>query len=598
MPATTGKRARVEASAVGPSVPERGPRSRRRAGGAALGLVAAVGCGLGLSGCDPASLHGPLAAQWEAKITGAVVAKPTVAQGSVYIGGWNTGHEFAFDEASGRLRWETNLGTTTGFCPAANTQGIASSPVVQNGTAYLGGGDVNWYALNATTGAVQWSFPVAAPPAAGNFNYSSPLVYNGHAYVGLASMCDSPLVQGKLLRVNLATHQIENVWKAVPDGRVGGTIWTNPVVDSATNRVFLTTGTRQGTAEPYAQAIVSLDATTLALQGAWSPPVTVGDQDWGTTPTLFTGAGGRQLVGGVDKDGIFYALDRNNLSAGPVWSTRIARGGPCPSCGDGSISTAYFDGQRVLVAGGHTTIAGRSFEGSVRALDPATGVPRWEVGFGHVVLGALVGQNGMVVVPENAALYVLDDATGRALYANDLQGLLDGPATLADGHLFIGTVPGRVSARVFPAQLPPAQRALAAPSGSGAARARSARRSEALGTAAMCAASCRLTLGPRCTALRADPRGPHVIRAVRARMLGRHRRGARLRIFANGACAGTPALTLRVKGGGVHYKAPAPITVPVGGRASVTATRILTLRTTLVGGPGRSAARRPVHARP
>ncbi|MEA2306131.1 MAG: hypothetical protein QOH43_3411 [Solirubrobacteraceae bacterium] len=560
MPVTTGRRARKEGSRAGVA--------------GAWGLTAMVACALALSGCDPASLHGPLPAQWEAKIAGAVVAKPTVAQGSVYIGNWNSGHELAFAETSGSLRWETNLGTTPGNCPDPVTQGVASSPAVLNGTAYLGGGDVKWYALNATTGAVQWSFPVAPPPATGNFNYSSPLLYSGHAYVGLASMCDNPLVQGKLLRVNLATHQVENVWKAVPDGQVGGTIWTNPVVDPATNRIFVTTGTRQGTVQPDAQAIVSLDATTLALQGAWSPPVTVGDQDWGTTPTLFTDANGRQLVGGANKDGFFYALDRNNLGAGPVWRTRIARGGPCPACGDGSISTAYFDGQRLVVAGGSTTIGGKTFAGSARALDPTTGVPRWEVGFGHVVLGGLVGQNGMVAVPENAALYVLDDATGQTLYANDLQGLLDGSATLADGHLFIGTVTGRVSSRIFP---------LSAQGVAGAAvRAARARSPRSLRAESTCAHSCRLTLGPRCMAIRLSTR-TRVVRAVRARVLGADRRDDTLRVFANAACAGRPALTLRTKGGSVHYAAPVPISVPVGRWVSVIATRSLALQATLVG---------------
>jgi outer membrane protein assembly factor BamB len=364
------------------------------------------------------------------------------------------------------------------------------------------------------------------------------------------------------------------VWKAVPDGQVGGTIWTNPVVDPSTNRIFVTTGTRHG-AQPYAQAIVALDAATLALKDAWSPPVTVGDQDWGTTPTLFTDAYGRRLVGGANKDGFFYALDRTKLFAGPVWRTRIARGGPCPECGDGSISSAYFDGQRVLVAGGSTTIAGKTFAGSARALDPTSGVARWEVGFGHVVLGGLVGQNGMVAVPENAALYVLDDATGAILYANDLQGQLDGAATLADGHLFIGTMAGRISARVFPAQVPPA------PGVAAAAAARSATASTT--GRSTCERSCRLTLGPRCTVIRVGSGAPRAIRVVRGRMLGRHAPGGALRVFTNAACAGSPALTVHAKGGRLRYAAPAPIPVPAGGWVAVTAARRVTLQATIAG---------------
>jgi outer membrane protein assembly factor BamB len=420
-------------------------------------LIGLVVCLSGLAGCDPYSAYGPLARQWAAPIPSVIVAKATVAQGSVYVGGLSNGYEYSFDEAAGTLHWQTSLGTTTGDCPTPETNGVASSPTVLNGSAYLGGGDANWYALNANSGAVQWSFPVGDNSlTGGNFNWSSPLVFNGFAYVGVASLCDDPLVQGKLLQVNLVTHQTSNVWKTVPDGQVGVSIWTNPVVDPATNTIFVTTGNRSQASQQYGESIVGLDATTLAVKGSWSPNLsgTTDDSDFGASPTLFNDASGRPLVGAADKNGVFYALDRNNLNAGPVWQTPIAQGGPDPEAGDGSISTAYFDGQRLYVAGGNTSINGQSYAGSVRAIDPTSGTVLWAVGLDASVLGGLIGQNGMVVVPELLGLYVLDGASGRTLYANNLGSWILATPTLADGHLIIGTVDGVVHTLAFPAQAP------------------------------------------------------------------------------------------------------------------------------------------------
>jgi outer membrane protein assembly factor BamB len=376
----------------------------------------------------------------------------------VFVGSWD-GNEYAYDEASGRLRWRLFLGTTTGVCGGTRlTQGITSSPAFWRGVGYVGGGDSSWYALEPRTGNVLWQLWMGDnSPAGGHYNWSSPLVYRGYGYMGVASFCDSPLVQGELVRVDLPSHTIDRVWKAVPDGRVGGTIWTNPVVVPATNTLYVTTGTRMGPAERYAQAIVALDANTLAVKSYWALPVKdeVEDSDWGTSPTLFSDAGGRALVAAVNKNGILYAFGQNNLRAGPVWRTRLAQGGPCPTCGDGSVSTGLFDGRRLYFAGGRTTIRGRSYRGSIRALDPATGMVTWARGLSAPVLGALAEQNGLLVVAaSNGGLQLLSSGSGVVSYRNHLKGArsaaIFGAPAIADGNLVIGTTDGVVHTFRFP----------------------------------------------------------------------------------------------------------------------------------------------------
>jgi outer membrane protein assembly factor BamB len=140
------------------------------------------------------------------------------------------------------------------------------------------------------------------------------------------------------------------------------------------------------------------------------------DADWGTSPTLFRGTQGRELVSAVNKNGILYAFDRDKLGAGPVWRARLAvpQGGSDPGSG-GGYSTGVFDGHRLVYAAGRTTIRGKRRPGSVRAIDPATGRFLWERPLPSQVYGALACANGMVVVPAIAALYVVDPATGEVL---------------------------------------------------------------------------------------------------------------------------------------------------------------------------------------
>src|SRR5207245_11036306 len=92
------------------------------------------------------------------------------------------------------------------------------------------------------------------------------------------------------------------------------------------------------------------------------------------------------LVGACDKNGKFYALRRSALAAGPIWRFQIGQSSSqIPEC----IAGAAFDGSRLYVGGNTTTVAGTTYPGSVRALDPATGTPIWEVGLPANVLGSL-----------------------------------------------------------------------------------------------------------------------------------------------------------------------------------------------------------------
>jgi outer membrane protein assembly factor BamB len=550
-----------------------------------------------LEGCDPASVYGPLKGQWTAQTNAPIAAKPAVGESTAYVGSWD-GNEYAFDEASGAVAWSTNLGVTqTSNC---GTQGVTSSPWLRGGIAYLGGGGSTWDALDTATGSVLWTVPTGDNSSTGgHYNWSSPVVYNGHAYVGIASFCDEPLVQGELLRVNLTTHQIENVFKVVPDGQVGGSIWTNPVVDPTTNTVYVTTGNGGQPNQPYAPAVVALDATTLAVKSSWLLPGSnpTLDLDFATSPVLFTDSGGRALIAVTNKNGMLYAFQRSNLSAGPVWQTQIAASvAVCVLDGCGSFSTGLFDGTRLYYAAGQTTIGGQTVGGSIRAIDPTTGAFLWERALPAWVYGALAGANGMIAVPSSdGGLYVVRATDGAVLYANGLTGApgasaIFGAPTIADGYLFIGTTDGVVHAFTFPASAGAAQALSHATVSRNWLRAGSC----AATRGAVLTADCRLAVAgrARCTRLGQLPAaaGTVIVDRLTTRETGRGRRlPATVGVYTDGSCAGRPAIRLRLTNGQGAPRITRPWVLPPGTVMSIAASRALQLDLRVVGHSRRAA---------
>jgi len=361
---------------------------------------------------------GHLAARWAFKTGGKIASSPTVVNGVVYVGSWD-GYEYALNATTGALAWKTYLGVTSAPNCNPTSAGVTSVAAVQNGVVYVGGGDAYWYALDASTGAVLWKVYTGDNSASGgHYNWASPLLSNGYAYIGIASFGDCPLVQGQLLRVSLSTHQVVNTYNFVPSGQAGAGIWTSPTIDAASNTVYVTTGTQVGS-QPLAQAIVALDAATLTLKGSWQIPAAqaIGDSDWGTTPLVFDDATGTHLVAAADKNGYLYAYDRTAVTAGPLWQQKIGNGGSCPQCGDGMASSGAVANGRLYYASGPTTINGSAYPGAVRALDPATGAYLWEHGSPALIVPAIADANGLIVDGAGSTLEVLDASTGALLYS-------------------------------------------------------------------------------------------------------------------------------------------------------------------------------------
>jgi outer membrane protein assembly factor BamB len=115
---------------------------------------------------------GGLEQRWAAGTGGAVRSSPAVANGVVYVGS-DDERVYALNATTGAVEWATGTGLL------GNPGGVVrSSPAVANGVVYVGSDDDNVYALNATTGAVEWA------TRTGGAVRSSPAVANGVVYVG------------------------------------------------------------------------------------------------------------------------------------------------------------------------------------------------------------------------------------------------------------------------------------------------------------------------------------------------------------------------------------------------------------------------------
>ncbi len=380
-------------------------------------------------------------------------AQPIVANNLVYWGDWN-GNEHATN-LSGTDVWSVNLGVTNDPACSPPIAGVSGTATIgnMNGTSvvYVPGGDGNLYALNALTGAIIWKTNLGAPPAV--YLWDSPILFNGSIYMGVSSFGDCPLVQGQLVQLDANTGAIQHVANMTPNGCVGAGIWPSPAIDPSDGSVYVTTGTPNAchNAGPnLAPAIVKLRASDLTILSSWTVPTSeqqFGDEDFGATPTLFTATINgvpRALVGAMNKNGLFYAWDRSNLAAGPVWQSTIAE----PSGSPRSIVSASWDGTYLYVGGGGAIINGTSCYGNISALDPNTGAFVWRSCQTSYMDAGITEVPGLVIEGVGPAgnLMFLNASNGATVANFNAHSMVEGEVTVSNGIVYAPLANGNLVA--------------------------------------------------------------------------------------------------------------------------------------------------------
>ncbi len=363
---------------------------------------------------------------WVVHAGGAISDQVESANGVDYWGSWD-GFVHATRQSTGQTIWKTKVGSETDQNCYPPHIGVGSSPDVGtvsiSGRAtrvvFIGGGDGSFYALNADTGKVIWS-DYFGQPVKGYFLWSSAALYHSNLYFGVASIGSCPNGGGELVEANPATGAIESTLLTRPSTCIGAGVWSSPTIDESTGDIYFTTGNDSGfcngAPEPMAESMVEV-TPSLALIGSWRIPndqqLPV-DSDFGTTATLFTarlGGNAVPMVGAANKNGIFYAFRRGDISAGPVWETaRLTTGGE-------EVSAAAWDGTRLYMSGSVTTVNGRHCQASLRALDPDNGHYVWaDCLHGGDDLEAVAATPGLVWAWSGPNLYVAAARTGKILF--------------------------------------------------------------------------------------------------------------------------------------------------------------------------------------
>ncbi len=391
-------------------------------------------------------------------------ASPTVYDGTVYIGA-NTGWFYALNLSTGAVIWKKLLGwqpaTTCAAKGFVSTAAIAPDPGSGKPTVYVGAPDGNVYALDAATGTQRWRAQVGEtlPSSVINdiFNWASPVVANGHVYMGVSSNCDKPWVRGGLQSFDQRTGSLQASYWGMPSGAVGSGVWTSPALDTATGDVYVTTGSGPSPPAPQGDdySVVRLDGTTLATRSIWTVPPTdrPGDPDFASSPTLFHASVAgvdTPLVAACNKNGVLYAWRRDDLAAGAVWKLKVGLGTPAGT--RACLAAPIWNGTSLYEASNPTTVDNVGYQGSIRRLDPNTGTVQWETGLGGIVLGSpSMSAGGVVAAPEyvtdagaTIGLPLVDAGTGKVVnFVTGLSGFAQ--PVFADDGMLVATAGGRLA---------------------------------------------------------------------------------------------------------------------------------------------------------
>jgi polyvinyl alcohol dehydrogenase (cytochrome) len=404
-----------------------------------------------------ASNAATLTQQWALSGLTPISTEVIGVDGVLYFGTWN-GLERAVSASTGKQLWATQLGSETDNQCQPSHLGVVSTATVTTVDIqgkptlvdFVGGGAGSYYALNAKTGQIIWS-DFFGSPKEGYFMWSSPAIDQSNMYVGVASIGSCPDVPGAEEELNVATGAVEATFNAVPAGCTGAGIWSSPAVDDATGDVYEGTGNDSGfcankTPEPYAEAMVQF-SPQLNLLGYWRIPndqQLPQDSDFGATPTLFTArihGKEQQLVGDANKNGIYYAFIRGQISNGPVWESKKI------TPNTEMIAATAFTGNALYVAGSTTVIRGKQCSGSIREMNPSTGAFGWQdcLGGGQN-FAPVIATPGMVWDSIGSILYGIKSSNGKVLfhYQERSGAYYYAPVMFYDGAMIIGSPNGHL----------------------------------------------------------------------------------------------------------------------------------------------------------
>ena len=364
------------------------------------------------------SSKGLLHLAWTFCTRASVFSSPIVQNGVVYIASTDTTLT-ALDIQSAKMLWQIQA-----------DDAFFSTPTLINNTLYVASLSGVIYAINAKDGFMRWHTQVDTPGAK---IWSSPAIANGLLIIGVAStLSENPKKSGQVLAYDSVTGKLR--WRAYIEqgGKPGGGVWSSPVIDSASNTVYV------GTGDPD-DGVEAFSLKTGRTLWHWRSVVRdVGDTDVGAGPLLYHDIYKqlRVVVGG--KNGNIYSLDAKNGHL--LWQAHV---------GQHVFSSPAFAHNMIYAVG----VVGQ--KATAWALDAQNGVARWHHDLPAIVYGspAIVGQNlylplGDGFEPGDGGMVVLNTTNGQQLQSIPLHTTVSSSPAVISSWLFIGAHDGNLYAFV------------------------------------------------------------------------------------------------------------------------------------------------------
>ena len=388
---------------------------------------------------------------WFADVDGMVTTQPLVAhnvpsagQSTIYVG--VSSGRFEALAPNGYVRWSIDLGIIPQSCPQLPTWGVTGTPVIDPATRAVYVADAfGWlHALDLATGRERPGWPVKLyADSRGELVWGALADVDGSIYVGTGSYCNEPM-EGKLVRVDIATHTVTS-WISVPSSLGGGgSIWgwggvaystRDDALYVATGPAFtggMNTGNPSDDSAGYGEHLVELNRDLDVLGADHPPDIPNGeDSDFVGSPVIADPAGCGEVVGAINKDGAFYLYHGNEVSAGAfaevqVQATDFSHPMLTNPAYDPALRSFYFV----------------TFTQLVRVTIDDGCVPHvtWRVRFGKSTLNSSPTIAGglvwLALSGQPATLLAYDAQTGARTLRKLMGGMSFDAPTIVDGRLF------------------------------------------------------------------------------------------------------------------------------------------------------------------
>jgi outer membrane protein assembly factor BamB len=354
-----------------------------------------------------------------------------IESGGVVYAADIAGNLVALNAQTGAVEWTKSLGAEVKMTPALLDGRLFVATYVDTTPTSTS----TFFALDPHSGNTLWTRTINGGV------HGSPVVVAGTIYVPVSIGDPGYCHPGGVFAFSESTGAPAFDWQTVPNSlNGGGAVWASVTYDGS--RLLFGTGNTCSVSPSTSNAIVSLSTlTNLLWTDQTGNPLT--DDDVGGSVAEINGTAYASA-----KNGSTYAVDPANGSI--EWSH--AYGAPD---GLGGFSTPVMSNSTLVISGGFPADPYKSNPsitqyGMLFGVDPSSGAVRWEQQAVSPYWGPPATTSDLVITTDDANVEDLDGATGAVLWSTPIDGISRAQPAIAEGEVFVVDQSGRVYAFAIP----------------------------------------------------------------------------------------------------------------------------------------------------